>query len=468
MRIQQFSEHDSRTLAAYGTNYEKLLSSSMLVVGSDVLAQFILVGLAGLGIRNGIYIIDNKRVNGSDPNDFLIFKDEPTNCPELSKVRYLEHIVKRISPHSKVKSRFFKFIEGIVYQYNPAIIIDATNDPISKEEALNYALNYGIPFISVSSDEDKAIISLYNPNKSRLIALNERPNLENIIHSEFKDKSQGSVTSGVIAGIALEEARKFLFSLSTDDKNLPNGLPMVYNINSATRKGSDQSLRMSDDANLKDKSVLVIGAGGIGTYAALNLALMGIGSISIMDYDIVEDTNLNRQVLYFDSIGRYKAEAMSEMLQRINPDIASRGIKLRMDENFIVKYDFLLKAGKRLRRYDLVLGCVDNREARLMTDEFCSTYRIPYIDGAVDPRSGKVVISIPGKTPSIFQQTNYPKGNVSCAVVNPSVVMSNMIVGSMMAAEGIKIFNLDRYPVFPFGGILRYDIEHPERLYMSQ
>ena len=482
MNIANLSGHDdSRAIEAYGEQaINRIHNTSILVVGSDTIAQYVLAGLAGLGIRKGIYFLDNKRISTRDKNDFLCIKQKSKKSfIGHPKIEHLESKIRQINPSSTVRGRFFRFNEAIAYKYEPDIVIDTTNDPNSKRDTLHYAQNYGLPFISASSNDITGIVAVHKPSKNRLLAIIEKVDLEKIVHEEYSYCSQGSIPSGVISGIVLEEARKMIHRTSSYDTNLPNCEPLVYNPLSETRSGvSNVDVNLSG-VDFSDSKVLVVGAGGIGTYAALNLALAGIGDITIMDYQDIEASNLNRQILFYNSIGKKKAEVMRRRLLEINPDIKVRVCPLIMNNNRerMFRYGLKLKSEEWPRKYDLVLGCVDNRNAREVMDRFCFKYRIPYIDGATNYESGFVVVYNPGKTPRITKQANYPEGtnedvnpedSASCAqVIQPSVVMSNMVVGSAMVAEALLILRGHDNPNI-LKGIFRYDSSSPNRLYVSK
>ena len=170
-------------------------------------------------------------------------------------------------------------------------------------------------------------------------------------------------------------------------------------------------------------------------------------------------TTLNRQILFYDAIYKPKAEVICERLKEINPNVnLNYYVKeiTREDEQFF-------KYGNRLGKYDLIFGCVDNRKARFILDEFSVKHNIPYIDGGCHPKNGQVAVFFPGKTPKVTKQVKFPEGSTSCADRTASVIMSNMLIGSAMVGEAIRIFNIDNCEENSLG-IFNYNIVNDERI----
>ncbi len=131
---------------------------------------------------------------------------------------------------------------------------------------------------------------------------------------------------------------------------------------------------------LKNSSVLIAGVGGLGGFSSLYLALAGVGTIILVDQDVVEVSNLNRQVLYRkEDIGRDKVYVAAKRLREINPEINVIPIKKRISEEFDIPH-----------RVDVVIDGMDNLEGRFILQEFSLRREIPYIFGAVEGYMGMV------------------------------------------------------------------------------
>ncbi len=140
------------------------------------------------------------------------------------------------------------------------------------------------------------------------------------------------------------------------------------------------------DLLLKTK-VLVIGAGALGNEILKNLALVGLGNILIVDMDRIESSNLSRSVLFRpEDEGKSKSKAAAEMVNRINPDCSVQWL----DAN--VESDLGLGVYKWA---DLVIGGLDNREARVVINQSCWKVNTPWIDGAILDLFGVARVFIP-------------------------------------------------------------------------
>ncbi len=142
-----------------------------------------------------------------------------------------------------------------------------------------------------------------------------------------------------------------------------------------------------DQDRLKDAKVLVIGAGALGNELLKNLALLGIGNVIVADMDRIENSNLSRSVLYrAKDNGELKASAAARAAKEIYPDLNIHAF------NGNVVYDLGLGV---FRWADIVLGGLDNREARLAINRACWKLNKPWIDGAIEAIQGTARVFIP-------------------------------------------------------------------------
>ena len=145
----------------------------------------------------------------------------------------------------------------------------------------------------------------------------------------------------------------------------------------------DRQERISwwDQARLQAAHVLVVGAGALGNEIAKNLALVGVGSIDIVDMDRIEHTNLARCALFRDADeGRMKAEALADAVMALNPEVRARAFTCKVQD---------LGSGW-LASYDAVIAGLDSREARLWVNATCRRLGKPWIDGAIEGLQGVV------------------------------------------------------------------------------
>lgn len=190
--------------------------------------------------------------------------------------------------------------------------------------------------------------------------------------------------------------------------------------------------------------VLVVGAGALGNEVLKNLALLGVGQIYLIDLDTIEASNLTRSVLFrYADRGRAKADVAADRVRALNPDV--RVIAQRGD----VVYDLGLGV---LRRVDLALGCLDNREARLALNRACWHTGTPWIDGALNMGDGAVRVFVPPDgacyeclmTRRDYELLNIryacPPGTIQhgLALTTP---MSASIIAAMQVQQAIKLLH---------------------------
>ncbi|MEM2455657.1 MAG: HesA/MoeB/ThiF family protein, partial [Candidatus Bathyarchaeia archaeon] len=178
---------------------------------------------------------------------------------------------------------------------------------------------------------------------------------------------------------------------------------------------------------LKKATILVAGAGGLGFPISVYLAAAGIGTIRIIDADIVELDNLNRQLLHWDKdIGRRKVDSAREKLRQINPTINVEVYDEKItDENALTLIDGA----------DAVVDALDNYETRLALNKACIEKKIPFFHGAVHGFVGQATTIIPGETACLrcIIPTPPPKHDIF-PILGPIAGT----IGSIQATETIK------------------------------
>jgi len=178
---------------------------------------------------------------------------------------------------------------------------------------------------------------------------------------------------------------------------------------------------------------LVIGAGGLGSPAALYLASAGVGTITLVDDDTVDLTNLQRQILHTsERVGQAKVESGREALRQINPDVKVVALKERL-------------AGTRLHELvaaaTVVLDCSDNFATRHAVNRACVAHRVPLVSGAAIRFDGQISVFDPrGDAPCyacLFPE-DQQFDEINCATMGVFAPLVG-IVGSMQAAEALKL-----------------------------
>lgn len=183
---------------------------------------------------------------------------------------------------------------------------------------------------------------------------------------------------------------------------------------------------------------LVIGAGGLGSPAALYLASAGIGRLTLVDHDSVDLTNLQRQIAHTtERVGQPKAESARATLNAINPECHVHALVERMDD---------ARLATLVAQHDVVLDCTDNFKTRHAVNRACVAHGVPLVSGAVIRFDGQVSVFDPrraeGREPGpcyscLFPQ-DLPFEDVACSTMGVFAPLVG-VVGAMQAAEALKL-----------------------------
>jgi len=352
-----------------GWNQEALNSSRVVVFGSGNLANYTLASLVALGVGN-IEIYDATAKAELD-KEFLLFQAKDKE----PKAKALETILKQINPVSRIKGMSAPTSALLLTMVGkPDVIIDATNSQKSKNDILKYSQSRKIKFISASSDRDRAEMYFIDPDVQQ----------QEVSLLFYEGKTQGVAVSGIMGGIITEELRKIIMPFSASDQPAKK---IAYSLASSKRFSSEYG--KLERSNLKNKKILIVGAGALGNFVTLGAALEGIGNIDILDFDEIDSTNLNRQILFYDAVGKIKATVLAERVARIVPEAKINGLIGKLDEN--TKYF-------QENRPDAILDCLDGFATRAFVNYFAVRNGIPLISGGTNPRSGQVIVYEPGKS----------------------------------------------------------------------
>ncbi|MGM5488392.1 MAG: ThiF family adenylyltransferase [Nanobdellota archaeon] len=426
------TERTTRQDAIEGWNPEALETSTIGIVGSEAITGFTLSYLAGLGTKQ-IKLLCGK-------GDLKLAYDGES----LSK------IVKAINPTIEIEHTTRPPLEDDWLLQQCQVIVDTSNNPYFKERTFKTAKENASTYISASSKKTKASIVMENfgiptsPLEREIQRQSyARKRRSDMIGSmdyhlnEYANQAQGTISSAAISALVTDKIRSAIMPLRGETNEA--GKQHHFTVHTP---GEDKSY---------PKKVLVVGAGGIGTYIALNLALLGMQEIHIADHDTVSISNLNRQILYREDDAfehRNKAQTLCQRLQSINPDPTYRAIpkKITSQDRWILDQD-----------YDLILSGPDNPATRRDLSHIAVTGNVPIINGAITPFAGYINRYIPEKTACLNCQNGYYKlqieeyerylENLSCATMQESnVVVTNAFVGAFMVDEALKFFSNQDIP----------------------
>lgn len=184
---------------------------------------------------------------------------------------------------------------------------------------------------------------------------------------------------------------------------------------------------------LKAAKVLVVGAGGLGSPALLYLAASGVGTIGVIDADLVDNSNLQRQIIHADArIGMAKVQSAVVAMRALNPFVSLRPYQRRLTEDI---------AADLLADYDLILDGTDNFNTRYLVNRSAVAAGKPLISGAITQWEGQLSLFDPGQGgpcyACVFPTRPAPGMVPSCAEAGVAAPLPG-IIGSMMAMEAVK------------------------------
>jgi molybdopterin/thiamine biosynthesis adenylyltransferase len=236
------------------------------------------------------------------------------------------------------------------------------------------------------------------------------------------DHFDDGVLDTIVAGMVLEETKNILMLQRVSDALI--------------------CYKRRAGAYTSRSKILIIGSGALGTFVGLGLAYSGFKDCTFMDPDVIELTNLNRQILLYDALGQSKAKTLSDRLNEF----------FGMNSTAKVEY---FGSDTDISSYDVVFDCVDNFETRIALSEKCKVQGKVLISGGTSADAGQVVVYDPkknGVTPAellgLYQIVSSRTGGIplrkrdSCVYrPDPSVIMSNQIIAGFMVDSYRMLLN---------------------------
>jgi sulfur-carrier protein adenylyltransferase/sulfurtransferase len=185
---------------------------------------------------------------------------------------------------------------------------------------------------------------------------------------------------------------------------------------------------------LLDARVLLVGAGGLGSPAALYLAAAGVGTLGIIDADVVDETNLQRQIVHStERLGEPKVDSARRTLTALNPDVDVVTYRERLSSDNV---DRILEPG-----WDVIVDGADNFPTRYLVNDASVWHGIPVVHGSIFRFEGQVTVFKPGEGPCyrcLFPQPPPPELAPSCAEGGVLGVLPG-VIGSLQASEALKL-----------------------------
>jgi len=207
---------------------------------------------------------------------------------------------------------------------------------------------------------------------------------------------------------------------------------------------------------LRDAKVCIVGVGGLGNPITTRLVAMGVGTIRIVDRDVIELSNLHRQTMFNDSdVGEIKVETAARKLQKLNPNVKIEALPISVNDYTALEV---------VDGCDVVIDALDSVNARYSLNKACVAKNIPFVTGAAVGMSGQAFTILPKKSacyhcmfPSL-DEDSMP----TCSIegVHPSILS---IIGGVQVAEAVKII-LGKKPSLS-NRILHVDLENLDFVY---
>ena len=195
-----------------------------------------------------------------------------------------------------------------------------------------------------------------------------------------------------------------------------------------------ESVTIDDQLKLHEAKAAVVGAGGLGGQVIVLLARLGVGDLVVIDHDVFDETNLNRQALSsMDVLGKSKAETAKEIAGRINPAVNVTPFHTRLDNS---------NADNILKGSDVIVDALDNISDRFILEDFAGTLGIPLVHGAVAGFEGQIMTIFPddagmeyvyGRVKNTTQSENNKALTLGVPAVTPAIIASYQVI------EAVKI-----------------------------
>jgi len=190
---------------------------------------------------------------------------------------------------------------------------------------------------------------------------------------------------------------------------------------------------MAGQKRLKNAKVLVVGAGGLGSPALLYLAAAGVGTLGIVDHDVVDLSNLQRQILHNNErIGVPKVESARIAIESLNPDVRVVAHQERLSSDNVMEI---------FKQYDIIVDGCDNFPTRYLVNDACVMLGKPNVHGSIFQFEGMASVFAPGRGPCyrcLFPEPPPPGAVPSCAEAGVLGVLPG-IIGCVQALEAIKL-----------------------------
>lgn len=190
---------------------------------------------------------------------------------------------------------------------------------------------------------------------------------------------------------------------------------------------------LNGQRKLLNSRILIVGLGGLGSPVLQYLAASGVGQLMLVDDDVVELSNLQRQICHgTEDVGRSKVQSAIEEVMRINPGIFVEGFEQRADAEFLQT---------QISAADLVVDCTDNVAIRYLINDMCLAYKTPWVSAAAVALQGQLICFDPRLADQPCYRCLYPEMTDEQKNCSTSGILSPVVgvMGTLQAVEAIKL-----------------------------
>lgn len=433
----------SRQELISGWNQDKLNQAKVGIIG---VTQPVALAVAGLQIGH-VSLYD---MRSSPDRRQLIFygSSESAAVAAADKIMQINPEIEALGCEMKVEAFTADLLEV------PQAIVCSSTDKEEQIFVAKYCVEKKIPLVSVGMKNVCGEVRVYLPGKTGAEKF-----LDRVSQFPYSEKPN-PLSESILGSIAADELRKILAPIN--DSPLENIL--VYNPSLPSRfelakYGGYQGLETDlEQAKLPEKkNIVIVGAGALGTFFSSGLVEQRdcAWDIKIVDYDTVEEVNLNRQFYYWDALNQYKSETLAKKLAEINPKMKLSALNAKLTEKNI----------DELGKPDIIMCGVDNFKTDKLVSDYCIKNKIPMVNVGTSAFTATVRTFVPNKTGCLDCQINLAdkvsKEKESCiAVPNPSICITNSIAAFLGVLEAEKIL---READYLKGTIIKYDSQHERR-----
>ncbi len=396
-------ERYARQQAIDGWDQSRLTEATLAVVGSGPTAFLAALMATAMGFGNvALFGCAQRRESGINSLDVLL----------RSSNKAWASLLRRVNPEVKIYPLQRRVSAALIGKLpNLGGVIVAGNDVDNLLLARELARETSFPVVAGGA---AGAVGFWG------VPATDPLTLRVCQHEEWPLMSQ------IIAGLLVDEIRKVVLPLSNEaGRTTERHLIALSRLPGVCEPEHKRPFRPHCDG------LAVIGAGALGTWFGLATGMLGIRlPVHIYDDDTVEKTNLNRQVLFFDSVGKSKAIALASRLKALFPSIAINGYGMRVDEGTV----------EHVPGRALLAACPDNFAVRAFLNGVAGSRRAILISGGTSAMGGSSATYVPGHTSCLSCLTDIDRlaiqetHTISCTVhVETSVVTSNAITGALMA-----------------------------------